>query len=111
MIMKKLKAVAYILFHLFVAVYSVTLFVGEATIVYAQEVRNYRLENLERQVADLQSQKLDERIVRIETVLMELSDAKQDARTQVWLNDAANGGVGLLLARAVYLAIQKNKEL
>lgn len=89
---------------MFMAAYSMVLIIGGATLIYAQTGRDYRLEGLERRVADIDSLHLDERLVRIETIL---DNMKKEVDDRSWLNSAANGGVGLLLLRAVVLAVRK----
>lgn len=93
-------------FHLTVAVYAAILLIGSLTnIAYAQGIRDYRVENLESRMAALDALKIDQRLTRIETILMSLQG---DSSHGGWTAEAANGGVALLLARAVFLAI-KNK--
>lgn len=101
-----IKRWAVILFHIVILIYaSILFFAGVDSIVYAQEERNYRLENLERRIADYEALKLDQRLTRIEAVFA----AVESDRSNNWLNEAANGGVGLLLARAVYEEVRKRK--
>ena len=105
--MQKTKEVAFMAFYIFVAIYSMVLFIGGITqIVYAQETHNYRLENLEKRVADFESLKLDQRLTRVETILTNL-----ETGSIPWLNYAGNGGVGLLLARALYLDVRKRRGI
>lgn len=93
-------------FHVLVAVYASILLIGSLTnIVYGQDVRDYRLENLESRMAAFDALKLDQRLTRIETILMALQD-----NSNGWTTNAASGGVALLLARAVFLAI-KNRGI
>jgi hypothetical protein len=93
-------------FHLAVAMYAAILLTGSiVNIAYAQEIRDYRVENLESRMAALDALKLDARLTRIETILMSLQDESHGG----WTAEAANGGVALLLARAVFLAI-KNRN-
>lgn len=101
---REAQSVVFIVFHLFMATYAVILIAGGATLIYAQTVRDYRLEGLERRVADIDSLHLDERLVRIETTL---DGMKKEVEDHSWLSSAANGGVGLLLLRAVVLAVRK----
>ena len=104
--MKTTKQKLFDLFHICVAVYASVLIVGSLTnVVYAQEARNYRLENLERRLADFESLKLDQRVTRIETVLTNLEMGHTD-----WLNNATGGGIGLLLIRALYIEIRERKR-
>lgn len=102
-----IKEAVYVLFHICVLAYATVLLVGGITnIVHAQEPRNYRIENIEQRISDIEGLKLGERLVRIETLLADI-EAQQ---SHTWVNDAAGGGVGLLLARAVYLEIKRRKE-
>lgn len=106
--LKKLKKTAFEIFYTLIAVYSTVLFVGGMTnIIYAQEIRDYRLENMEKRVADLEALKFDQRVTRIETMLIAL----EKNQNPDWLNYAGNGGVGLLLARALYLDIRKRRGI
>lgn len=84
--------------------YATILFVGTANnIIQAQEIRDFRLENVEKQVADINALRLDQRLVRIETILGNLED-------HGWLSNFSTGGIGLLLARAVYEEIKRKKK-
>ena len=56
-------------------------------------------------MAALDALKLDQRLTRIETILMSLQDDSHGG----WTAEAANGGVALLLARAVFLAIKNQR--
>lgn len=107
--MKKIAKEAFFsLFYALVSVYAAVLIVtGVTSIVYAQETRNYRLENVERRVAELESMKVDQRLTRIETILASL----ESMHTPDWVGYAGNGGVGLLLARALYLDIRKRRGI
>ena len=101
----KLKDLAVILFYFSVAVYAVVLILDGATnIIYAQESRNYRLENLERRVAESESLKLDQRLTRVETIL-----ANFPLDSNNWYKYASDGGVGLLLLRALYMDVKKRR--
>lgn len=103
--MKTLKEAAFNLFHILVTAYALILFAGGTAnlIVYAQEPRNYRIENLETRMGEIEALHLDQRLVRIETLLTDLE--KESGHS--WLGDLSSGGVGLLLARAVYLVIKQ----
>lgn len=91
------------MFHLLVMTYASILFFGTANIVIAQTIRDYRLENVEKQVADINALHLDQRLIRIETMLSGLED-------HTWLNNFSTGGIGLLLARAAYEEVKRKKR-
>lgn len=102
------KEALFSLFYALVSAYAAILIVtGITSIVYAQETRNYRLENVERRVAEIESLKVDQRLTRIETILASL----ESVHTADWMSYAGNGGVGLLLARALYLDIRKRRGI
>ncbi len=104
---KIVKEASFALFYALVSVYSAILIVvGATNIVYAQEERNYRLENVERRVAEMESLKVDQRLTRVETILSSLEMGHTD-----WFSYAGNGGIGLLLARALYLDIRKRRGI
>jgi hypothetical protein len=112
--MQKTKEAAFTAFYIFIAVYSVVLLIGGITnIVYAQEAHNYRLENLEKRVTDFEELKLDQRVTRVETILnrVEMILTSLDSEHTNWLNYAGNSGIGLLLARALYLDIRKRRGI
>lgn len=104
--MKTFKEAARKAFYIFIAIYSVMLLIGGITnIVYAQS-HDYRFESLEKRISDLEELKLDQRVTRIETILINLEMEHTN-----WLNYAGNGGVGLLLIRALYFDIKKRRGI
>lgn len=104
--MKQTLKRLYNTFHILVTVYAAVLIVGSGTqLVYGQEIRDYRLENLESRMSALDALKLDQRLTRIETILASLQEDYHGS----WVNNAANGGVGLLLLRAVFLEVKKKR--
>ena len=106
--MRKFRKAVFETFYTVIAIYSMVLFIGGLTgIVYAQEARNYRLENLESRMANMEALKLDQRVTRLETMLIAL----EKSGNPDWLSYAGNGGVGLLLARALYLDIRKRRGI
>lgn len=95
-------------FHILVSIYATVLFVGSLTqIAYGQSIRDYRVENLESRMAGFDALKLDQRLTRIETIL---NDIHKES-TGGWISEAANGGIGLLLLRAVFLEVRKKRGI
>ncbi len=103
---KTVKQAGFVLFHLLVAAYSLFLMLASVQGLFAQsqsrspEITSYRVDSLEGRLTTLESLKLDQRLVRIETILSVLEDRS-------WVTNISTGGVGLLLARAVFLAVRK----
>ncbi len=107
--MKTIKQAGYLLFHILVATYIVlllsTCIVNTVNAQYQRqpsfiEQDHYKIGTLEDRMAAVESLKLDQRLIRIEMTLSNL-DSHQ------WTNNLADGGIGLLLARALYLAVRK----
>lgn len=106
---KTIKVAAFTLFHVLVTSYACVLFVVCVTnIVFAQEERNYRIENLEQRMAEFDALKLDQRLVRIETILNSMQDQKNGS---AWVSNAADGGIALLLLRAVYSEFRRKRGI
>lgn len=108
-----LKSAALLLFHILVATYIVVLVsTCVVNVVAAQTkhippvpstIEDYRFQTLEERVTAIESLRLDQRLVRIETILDKLNDRD-------WTSNLANGGVGLLLARALYIAMRNKPQ-
>jgi hypothetical protein len=101
--MRTINRVGFVAFHLIMMGYAAVLFFGAAVnIVRAQTLRDYRLENVEKQVADINALRLDQRLIRIETLLAGLE-------SHDWVTNLSTGGIGLLLARAAYEEVRKRR--
>lgn len=100
----KLKNTALFLFYLFVAGYATVLVFSGATNILRAEERNYRLENIEKRVAEYDALKIDQRLTRVETIL---ADFPMD---HDWFKYAGDGGIGLLLLRAIYADVKQRKR-
>ncbi len=105
-----IKQAGYMLFHILIATYTVllisTCIVNTVNAQYNRhessftEQDHYKIGTLEERMSAMESMKLDQRLIRIEMTLANL-DSHQ------WTNNLADGGIGLLLARALYLAVRK----
>jgi hypothetical protein len=104
-----LRSAGVLLFHILVAAYTVFLMsmcvvniVDAQTKYVAPTVEDFRLKTLEERVSAIEGLRLDQRLVRMETILDRINDRD-------WTSNLANGGVGLLLARALYIAVRKQR--
>lgn len=102
--MNKIRRVGFAVFHLLVMLYASVLFFGTADRIVAQTLRDYRLEGVEKQTADILALHLDQRLVRIETIL-----AGMDEHGNGWLSNLSTGGIGLLLARAAFEEVRRKR--
>lgn len=108
--MKTFKQAMFTLFHILVTAYTVLLLFlcvlnsvhGQSTYT-PQNEDHYKLGTVEERVKAIEEMRLDQRLIRIEILLSHVDDRD-------WSGNLANGGVGLLLIRALYLAI-KNRDL
>lgn len=102
--MRKLQRVGFVTFHLFVMLYAAVLFFGTADRIVAQTLRDYRLEGVEKQVADMAALHMDQRLVRLETIV-----SGMDEHGNGWLSNLSTGGIGLLLARATLEEVRRKR--
>ena len=104
------KQASLLLFHILVAAYTVLLIslcvvhvVSAQTKYVTPTIEDFRLHTLEERVTVIEGLRLDQRLIRIETILDRINDRD-------WTSNLANGGVGLLLARALYIAMRNRQQ-
>lgn len=105
--MSFLKRTLFNAFHFLVAIYACFMLIASVDSMWAQsreEVRvAERISDLSHRLDSFEALRLDQRLIRIETILDQLNRDN-------WASNATMGGVALLLARAVYAAV-KRKEI
>jgi hypothetical protein len=109
---KIFQSAVVLLFHLLVASYTVFLIsTCVVNVVNAQakripplpsSIEDFRIQTLEERITAIEGLRFDQRLVRIETILDRINDRD-------WTSNLANGGVGLLLSRALYIAIRRQR--
>lgn len=109
---RRFKEFAFDTFHLVVAFYAAYMLWASAGSLLGQirsipsvqdTITTYQVETLDKRVSALESLRLDQRLIKIETILDRMS-------SDAWQSQATMAGVALLLARTVYVAVLQRKR-